>query len=428
MRAFLAASLCILSAAALLAQTDLTPETLLLAKIKVRAGENLERLPNYTCLETIERSTRRSSGRFQLLDVLRMEVAFVGSKELYAWPGSQEFEDRELFEMVGYGAIGNGSFALHARSVFLSNAPSFTHAGEEIRDERRTVRYDYRVPIGQSGYRLRVRPAEGIVGYHGSFWADASTLDLIRLRVITDEIPPHVPILSASETLEYATVKIAGDDFLLPLSSELVLTDLRRSENRNYTRFTRCRQFAGDSVISFDDAPTSSPAVVNQRTPIQLDDGLEIEMKLETAIEGGVSAVGDAVRAVTVRDVSKKGAAIIPKGALVTGRIVKLRRNDDAGYVTWAVGVHLTRIEFGNSYAEAHLSLEASQPAAQLPINRLSAARIISRGDVESDPRIGMLYIRGDKGRIPSGFRMHWRTLTHKSEENRDSVRAGRRP
>jgi hypothetical protein len=426
MRAFFAAALFVLSVSWLCAQTDLAPETLLLARIKVRAEENLGRLPNYTCLETIERSTRRPSGKFQLLDVLRMEVAFVGRKELYAWPGSQQFEDRELFEMVGYGAIGNGSFALHARSVFLSNAPNFTYVGDEIREGRRTVRYGYRVPIGHSGYQLRVRPAEGIVGYHGSFWADADSLDLIRLEVIADEIPPQVPILSASETLEYASVKIAGDDFLLPLSSELALTDLRRNENRNLTRFTRCRQFAGDSVISFDDAPSSVPELAKQRTLIQLNDGLEIEMKLETPIEGGVSAVGDPVQAVTVRDVTRKGTAIIPRGAVVTGRIVKLRRSDDAGDVTWAVGIQLTRIEFRDSYAEAHLRLDASQPAAQFPVNRLSGRGIILRGDVESDPRIGILYIRGDKGRIPSGFRMHWRTQTHKSEENRDSVRAGR--
>ena len=32
---------------------ELTPEALLLARIKVRAGENLRGLPNYTCLQTI---------------------------------------------------------------------------------------------------------------------------------------------------------------------------------------------------------------------------------------------------------------------------------------------------------------------------------------------------------------------------------------
>src|SRR5258707_1312890 len=37
------------------AAQDLAPETLLLARIKYRVGEELSNLPNYTCLETITR-------------------------------------------------------------------------------------------------------------------------------------------------------------------------------------------------------------------------------------------------------------------------------------------------------------------------------------------------------------------------------------
>src|SRR5262245_31211795 len=80
-------------------QTELSPETLLLARIKVRAAENLTHLPNYTCLETVERSSRRASGKFQLVDVLRVEVAFAGNKEMFAWPGSLKFDDRDLTDM-----------------------------------------------------------------------------------------------------------------------------------------------------------------------------------------------------------------------------------------------------------------------------------------------------------------------------------------
>src|SRR5262245_46878599 len=106
-------------AASLAAQENISPEALLLSRIKVRAAENLTRLPNYTCLETIERSTRGPSGKFRLVDFIRLEVAYVDRKEMFAWPGSNNFEDQDITDLVGGGTIGNGSFALHARSVFL---------------------------------------------------------------------------------------------------------------------------------------------------------------------------------------------------------------------------------------------------------------------------------------------------------------------
>lgn len=109
----------------------LAPETLLLARIKQHMAQVLTRQPNYTCLETIERSTRSGRGRkLQLVDALHLEVAVVDGKELFSWPGEREFKERDLRELAPTGAIGNGSFALHARSVFMSGTPLITYKGK----------------------------------------------------------------------------------------------------------------------------------------------------------------------------------------------------------------------------------------------------------------------------------------------------------
>src|SRR3954463_4528219 len=72
---------------------------------------NLARLPNYTCLQTIERKVRHpSSRRTELVDMVRLEVALVDGKELFSWPGAGHFEDKEIGQLVSGGAIGNGSF------------------------------------------------------------------------------------------------------------------------------------------------------------------------------------------------------------------------------------------------------------------------------------------------------------------------------
>ena len=72
--------------------------------------------------------------------------------------------------MVKGGAIGNGNFALHAKSVFQSNTPRFTFAGERIREDgRNTLQWDFVVPQLLSGYTLKQGEQQAIVGYHGSF-------------------------------------------------------------------------------------------------------------------------------------------------------------------------------------------------------------------------------------------------------------------
>ena len=129
--------------AAGIAQTPLTPlkpEVVLLSRIRIRAVENLSRLPNYTCRETIERSVRKPpANRFQLIDTVRLEVALVKGKELFGLPGAEKFEEGDIGEMVKGGAIGNGNFANHARTIFMGSGPKFTYIGESTVDGRAAV-------------------------------------------------------------------------------------------------------------------------------------------------------------------------------------------------------------------------------------------------------------------------------------------------
>ncbi|MGH9630303.1 MAG: hypothetical protein ACRD7E_18465, partial [Bryobacteraceae bacterium] len=171
----------------------LPPEVLQLARVRNRMSEILTRLPNYTCLQTIERMRRRAPARkLELVDMVRLEVALVNGNELFSWPGAGYFEDTEISDMVQGGAIGNGNFALHARSVFMSASPSFTYIGEQDWKGRPALRWDYSVPLNLSGYTLKMGPVEARTAYRGSFWVDADSLDLIRLEVHGVNIPAQL--------------------------------------------------------------------------------------------------------------------------------------------------------------------------------------------------------------------------------------------
>lgn len=411
--------LVVLTAAAGHAQKPLTAEDILLARIKVRAQENLQGLPNYTCLETIERSVRKSSSRrFELVDLLRLEVAYVNRKEMFAWPGSAKFDDRDITEMVGQsGAIGNGSFALHISGLFSSNAATFRHVGKVSNEGRTSIQFDYSVPRLTSGYRMRVRPAEAFVGYEGSFWVNPETLDLEKLTLNVNDIPQTLPVQGSTQTLFYARARIGEQDYLLAKSADMSITDTSGNESRNRTTFSNCRQYAIESVIRFDDVPDDPKAMVRAPERVVLPRDLDIGVQLETPVIGGSSAVGDPLRGVVVSDVKLKKDVFVPKGAVVKGRLVRMQRVQINGYVYWQAGLRFDRIEFGNRFVDLEAALDPSLSGG------LSASRNPSRDSFVmlreanlDDPRTGILYLRGDQGKVAAGTRLYWRTLAPSTE------------
>jgi hypothetical protein len=315
---------------------QLAPEVATLAKIKARMSQTLTRQPNYTCVQQVERSHRRlPKGRYELHDLIRIEVALVDGKEMYAWPGSRKFEDTDLSTMVTGGAIGTGNFATHARAVFQTSSPQFRHIGRAEIDGREVIRYDFVVPMLTSGYRIRVKEQEAVVGYHGSFWADAESYELVRLEIIADNIPPSLGVVSAQDAMEYSRVKIGAGEFLLPKYSELVMADLYGNESRNRTVFTACKQYSGESVLTFAEAPQDEPEAPSERVEevakenIQLPGDLSFDVKMLTEIDSATAAVGDPVAAILDDNIKVKRRIIANKGATLLGRILRLERHGD---------------------------------------------------------------------------------------------------
>ena len=138
---------------------------------------------------------------------------------MFAWPGSKQFEDRELRDLVATGMFGNGNFAIYARILFLSDVATFEDRGETQLGGRPAWRYDFRVSRSTSGHRLRVNKREAVVGFHGSFYADPVTLDVRRVEVVAEDIPADLGVTAAETTVDYGRLKIGDEAFLLPVES-----------------------------------------------------------------------------------------------------------------------------------------------------------------------------------------------------------------
>ena len=363
---------------------------------------NLSQVPNYTCLQTIERSQRPSpKQKFQPLDKVRLEVALVGGKELYSWPGAGRFEEKGLDSFLGGGTTSTGDYALHARSVFESRAPTFSFAGEEDLDRRPAIRFDYDVTLAKSDYMVRSGDNQARVPYRGSFWVDRETLDLLRLDVVVDTIPPDIDITQASTEIRYGNVRVGESDFLLPRQVDLVLRISNGAERHNLTEFTRCRQYVGESSILFDD-PAPATSAISDASEVELPAGLSFDLRLKDPVNLRTAVIGDQLTATLVSAVKRDGRIALPKGAIFHARIRQLSKMRDC----IAVGIELFEARFEHTRAPVFARLEQAGPIQS------GASRSLVLIPQETEKGIGAFMVQTARyPSLPAGLRMVWITL-----------------
>jgi hypothetical protein len=411
---------------ALAAQADLPPELLLLSRIKRHVRESLSRLPNYTCLETTDRSIREiQSLVFRPLDSVRLDVSVIQGKEFHAPPGGGRVQEGHISDYVTAGAIGDGAFSTHARSIFINDLATFQYAGEEDLAGRRTVRYNYRISAFRSGYIVSTNGHQAVVACRGSFWVDRNSLDLLRLEVDGDEIPPELETTDLLNRIDYARVRIGAADVMLPQSAEMTIVHTNGSASRNLLSYTHCREYSSESSISFGAPPpeTAEHAAAAPRQTVDLPPGLAVPLTLDTPIDSARSAVGDLLHATSTADAKIKNKVIVPAGARLTGRIRGLDRYTDPESF-FEVGLEFTQIEFGNSRADFYADLQSIAPvpglewlisrshseAHELPgMGRLHIGAT-DQVRARSLPGVGNFLMRGAHFQLPSGLRMVWKT------------------
>jgi hypothetical protein len=350
----------------------------------------------------VERSRRDASTRkYRLEDVLRLEVALVDGKEMFAWPGSKQFEDKDFRAMVPTGTFGTGDFALHERAIFGGRSASFETRGEQKLNGGPAVRYDFRVPRPLSGYRVRIADFEAIIGYHGSFYVDPNSLDLRALEIAGDDLPPELKLKSLTDRMAYSRARIGDGDFLLPEFSEIVLVDVDGQESRNRLKFAACHQFTGESVLTFGEpGPAGSSTEPAQKAELELPADLGLTLSLLDPIDTQTAATGDPVRAQLSSDLKFKGHLLLTKGAIASGRISRLERHDNFTLL----GLIFTDAESSSVHAKLELEWERLVGVDTVAPNRSWTM---------SSPLLrheGLVTLKSGRVRVMRGTLMFWRT------------------
>lgn len=268
-------------------------------------------------------------------DTIRVEVAEVSGTELFGWPGSK-LGEQKMEDMVTRGLFASGDFSTIANVLFRGDTARFESMGGKKLHGRETAQYAFHVDRPVTTYEISNGPMRARVAYHGYFWADAATHELVRLETIIDEVPPAFAMRRTTTVIDYQSSKIGEGQFLLPAKVDRLMENIDASMNQNVSVFTNCRQYGTESVLHFDENQ-QTPAAQQEVKEVRLPAGVRLPMKLESAMDARKSATGDSVVARTTAEV-RSGDIVIPAGSEVRGRIRDLRRNSG--------GIMVVQLEF----------------------------------------------------------------------------------
>jgi hypothetical protein len=369
-------------------------------------------LPNYTCQESMERSIQDSAGQIEFRERLRLEVLFAETTELFAWPGSSEFTSEPLQNWIGAGAIGNGDFVTELQNLFVVSAATVTYAGLETRGQRALHRFDFHVPILNSGYSLTIHGKSATTAYAGSFWVDQQSLDIFRLETHAEAIPFDLDCSDAHQSVTYGRVRLGVRERLLPSAGELAIVSRDGHESRNMIGFSNCRQYTASSSLSFN-TPPDIDAVARLRPTQALPADLALVLRLEQPISVE-SAAGDQIVARLDKPVNA-GSIALPKGTRVLGRIRRLERHLSSP-PSILIGLQFFAAESpeGLLTFSARLTGPRSTPDTIKVVNtRFESVPGAAGLDIQDDGTrtgVGSFSVPGKELRLGRGLRTVWKT------------------
>jgi len=374
---------------------------LALQSARERLLEELKSLPRYTCVQTINRQYFRTSRKKQSScsalisehaartrelplegwDRLRLDVAIIEGKPVYAWPGASGFEPGAFEKLAGRGPLGSGDFGSFIGEIFGRGIVSFQR--EEAAGGRRLLVYSYRMTPDRSKYGVASEKGWTIVAYSGSFTLDPERHDITNLTVTTDELPDGNPACQAVSEIDFTRTSIHNHELLIPRETRLRTILRSGSEALSRTTYASCRQYGGKTRILTEDpdSPVTPGAPDLRRAPAPdlLPPGLRFDVRITTPIDSETSAAGDPVEAVLrapLRDAKKK--VLAPAGARLHGRLHRVEMNGSRRDDFFQIAVQFESIEIDGK----NVPLRATTYRTQYPPGR-NRARLVD--GVEDD-------------------------------------------
>jgi len=432
-RAFLLAAM----TAGLLAQQPSDP-TALLAKARDRVVARAERLPNYVCVQTVDRQYFKYLQRVKRLqwpgqqpappscaeiaafdkenprdlvpqstDRLRLDLKVSGETEIGTWAGASQFGSRSVFDLIGGGTYETGTLGTFLADIFENGA--FRYMDEETAGGIKLTAYRYRVPLQSSHYQFRTGSGWAPTAFSGVVWIDSDSLDIRRLTMDANEMAPETGGCEATTTVEYQAVKVGAAEFMLPVRSSMRMVRVDGTETRTAAVYSGCREYHGEASIRFDDTagPGDIHAVAAAAAPLPV--GTSLSLALTSPIDTDTAAAGDVFTARLREPVRTSKEVLVPAGARVEGRIVQMRHSLIQPR-QFTISLMLEKIEVRGVATPlfARLSWEAGSTGISLP-------------PLGQSPLVAALVFttNSDRHIVRAGYQTNWVTVAPLPDENK---------
>ena len=409
-----------------------------LARLRAIVLEQAQRIPNYACVQIIDRTVLRPAGMKAGRPVPCAQIAALAQKgkyrpaassaqrfrvdvrvgrnvEMYSWAGAGRFSDRPLNQLLGPGAITTGDIGPILIDT-VEDAPELKFEGQRTVDGRPAYAYSFQVPADRSHHVFRTLGGSDVpTAYGGTILADPETGAPLELSVLADDLPPETNTCRFTAELNYSPVAIGASSFLLPDKASQSLVAPDGAETEIAVRFSSCREYQAESAVSFGTPPGPEPASI-PATPRTLDvpGGLGVAIAIDGPIDSNVAAAGDPFTGRLVKPLRDKNNIVYaPEGAIVHGRIADVYFGLGASAVA-ALRLGVQSIEFGGSEYIIHLTgdpggMMAVSPSVAATQLRMRAA-VIGELPKQAD---GFVVARSFSKRcvIRNGDKTYWLTV-----------------
>jgi hypothetical protein len=258
----------------------LNPEqTDILKRAQTSALANTQKLPDFICTQVTHReSSRLNTDSNPLAGITGVSSSMVPTSipamntgSTAGTPGEIEehltfFHEKEGYQVIQVdgrkitgiahleflGAISAGEFGSAVHNIFDERSRTlFTWNSTANVRGRRAYVFGFRVPV-ESGIAVIHRGSgqQIVAAYKGKVYIDQSTMDVVRLSFALD-LPVGFPIHSSTTTIEFGPAKIAGNEYMPPVHSEVRMSDatylfVNRIDFKNY------QKFVVESTIHYD--------------------------------------------------------------------------------------------------------------------------------------------------------------------------------
>jgi hypothetical protein len=356
-----------------------------LSQTRERLLADLDRMPRYTCVQTIKRTYYDAragirgpscpaliairNARNQTLsafgwDRLRLEVAWVESNNLYAWFGEPKFADDNLEKLAGEGPLGSGDFGVLLREILLQATLDFQR--EQVINGERLLEYSYDMPLEKSTYKVKTSDGWTPAAYSGTLLLDPKGADVARLTIHTVKVPLSSSTCQATNEIAYARTSIHDRLVLIPREARLDVINASGAESISQTTFTNCREYASSTRLFFPPPKrVAGPHGATQAlapSPAPLPAGLLLDARIITLIDSDTAAAGDPIEAVLRSPIrGKRRVVVAAAGTRIHGRLsdVRWRSKPESHY---EISVRFESMEIDGSEVPFSAVLEPTHP------------------------------------------------------------------